>query len=196
MRAPGRAAPLRPGPVPGGLGFAVGRAVRRTRGRAAVVGSVVMKIAMISEHASPLAAVGGVDAGGQNLHVAELAAALARQGHQVTVYTRRDAPHLAEHVRCSAGFDVVHVAAGPPAPIAKDELLPYMPGFGRWMRRRWAVGGRRPDVVHAHFWMSGVAAHQATAGLDVPVVLTFHALGSVKRRHQGPADTSPPERIA
>jgi D-inositol-3-phosphate glycosyltransferase len=155
-----------------------------------------MKIAMISEHASPLAAVGGVDAGGQNLHVAELAAALARQGHQVTVYTRRDAPDLAEHVRCSAGFDVVHVAAGPPAPIAKDELLPYMPGFGRWMRRRWAVGGRRPDVVHAHFWMSGVAAHQATAGLDVPVVLTFHALGSVKRRHQGPADTSPPERIA
>jgi glycosyltransferase involved in cell wall biosynthesis len=155
-----------------------------------------MRVAMISEHASPLAAVGGVDAGGQNLHVAELAAALARQGHEVTVYTRRDDPGLADRVTCSAGFDVVHVAAGPPAPIGKDELLPYMRGFGRWMRRRWAVGGWRPDVVHAHFWMSGVAAHEATAGLDVPVVLTFHALGSVKRRHQGSADTSPPGRIA
>jgi glycosyltransferase involved in cell wall biosynthesis len=59
-----------------------------------------------------------------------------------------------------------------------------------------AEGAReRPDVVHAHFWMSGLACVQAAAGLGIPVLQTFHALGSVKRRHQGDADTSPPNRV-
>jgi glycosyltransferase involved in cell wall biosynthesis len=55
---------------------------------------------------------------------------------------------------------------------------------------------RRPDVVHSHFWMSGRAALAAARPLGLPVVHTFHALGVVKRRHQGAADTSPPERLA
>ncbi|MFD1051080.1 glycosyltransferase, partial [Kibdelosporangium lantanae] len=65
-----------------------------------------MRVAMVSEHASPLAVLGDVDAGGQNLHVAELSAALCRRGHEVTVYTRRDDPHLPERVRAAAGYEV------------------------------------------------------------------------------------------
>lgn len=83
--------------------------------------------------------------------------------------------------------------AGPPAPIPKDELLPYMPEFGRWLAREWAA--EPPDVVHAHFWMSGLAAVDGARALGLPVVQTYHALGTVKRRHQGAADTSPPERV-
>ena len=83
-----------------------------------------MKIAMVSEHASPLAALGGVDAGGQNVHVAALADALARRGHQITVYTRREDPTVAERVSGSPGVEVVHVPAGPPTVLPKDELLP------------------------------------------------------------------------
>lgn len=153
-----------------------------------------MRVAMVSEHASPLAAIGGVDAGGQNLHVAELATALIRGGHEVTVYTRRDRADLPEQVATDAGYDVVHVPAGPATPVGKDALLPHMGAFGQWMARHWAECGP-PEVVHAHFWMSGIAAREATAAGGVPVVLTYHALGSVKRRHQRSADTSPPERI-
>ncbi|RKT54027.1 glycosyltransferase [Saccharothrix australiensis] len=153
-----------------------------------------MRIAMVSEHASPLAALGGVDAGGQNVHVADLSAALARLRHEVTVYTRRDAPDLPERVRTGQGYDVVHVPAGPAAPVPKDELLPHMGDFAEFLRDRWRADP--PDVVHGHFWMSGLASVLATRGLDVPVVQTFHALGVVKRRHQGRADTSPPERVA
>jgi glycosyltransferase involved in cell wall biosynthesis len=153
-----------------------------------------MRIAMISEHASPLAALGGVDAGGQNAHVAELSAALAAQGHEVRVYTRRDSAELPEMVPLGDRVDVVHVPAGPPGPLPKDELLPHMGVFAKWMitdwRRAW-----RPDVAHAHFWMSGLATVTAGRACDVPVVQTFHALGSVKRRHQGTADTSPWHRI-
>ncbi len=104
-------------------------------------GGGAMKIAMVSEHASPLAALGGVDAGGQNVHVAALADALARRGHQVTVYTRREDPTVAERVRARPGVEVVHVPAGPPSVLPKDELLPFMTAFGDWMRQ---TGRARP----------------------------------------------------
>jgi D-inositol-3-phosphate glycosyltransferase len=153
-----------------------------------------VRIAMISEHASPLATLGGVDTGGQNAHVAGLAAALARLGHEVRVYTRRDAVDLPPVVRTAEGVEVVHVPAGPAEPVPRDELLPYMREFGRWLAARWH-GGWTPRVVHAHSWMSGLAAVWAGRRCAVPVVQTYHTLGTVKRRHQGAADTGPPGRI-
>jgi len=151
-----------------------------------------MRIAMVSEHASPLAVLGGVDAGGQNVHVAALATALARRGDEVVVHTRRDDAERARRVRFAAGVEVDHVDAGPPCQLAKDDLLPYMGAFADDLRAQWADDP--PDVVHAHFWMSGLAALAAARPLGIPVVHTFHALGTVKRRHQGAADTSPPVR--
>ncbi|MBO0656167.1 glycosyltransferase [Streptomyces triculaminicus] len=152
-----------------------------------------MRIAMVSEHASPLAALGGPDAGGQNVYVARLAGLLAGRGHEVTVYTRRDGATLPDRVPLPSGAVVEHVRAGPERALPKDELLGHMPAFGDHLARAWAR--TRPDVVHAHFWMSGMASLPGAGDLAVPVVQTFHALGTVKRRHQGAADTSPPERL-
>ena len=152
-----------------------------------------MRIAMVSEHASPLAALGGADAGGQNVHVAALAQAVARRGAEVVVHTRRDNPDLPERVQMAPGVIVHHVDAGPPRQVPKDALLEYMPAFGAELARAWSVAV--PDVVHAHFWMSGHAALLAAREVSVPVVQTFHALGVVKRRYQGDKDTSPPERF-
>ncbi|MEH1016102.1 glycosyltransferase [Micromonospora sp. CPCC 206060] len=154
-----------------------------------------MRIAMISEHASPLAVLGGEDAGGQNTHVAELSTALAQAGHDVRVYTRRDSLGLPATVRADAGVAVVHVPAGPPEPLPKDSLLPYMPEFSRALVEQWQTGDWLPEVVHAHFWMSGLAGITAGRQLGLPVVLTYHALGTVKRRHQGSQDTSPAPRV-
>ena len=83
--------------------------------------------------------------------------------------------------------------AGPPEVVPKDDLLPYMDDFAVDLHRQWKA--HRPDVVHAHFWMSGKAALAAARPLGIPVVLTFHALGIVKRRHQGDRDTSPAGRL-
>ncbi|MGM0928303.1 MAG: glycosyltransferase [Actinomycetota bacterium] len=154
-----------------------------------------MRISMVSEHASPLAVLGGVDAGGQNVHVAALSAALARRGHTVSVYTRRDDPLLPARVAMRPGVEVVHINAGPPEPVPKDELLPFMGQLADGISADWV--DLPPDVVHAHFWMSGVAALDAARRPDscpVPVLQTFHALGTVKRRHQGAQDTSPAQR--
>ncbi|MFI0235123.1 glycosyltransferase [Streptomyces sp. NPDC016845] len=161
---------------------------------AAPVATGALSVALVSEHASPLAALGGVDAGGQNVHVAALAGALADRGHRVTVYTRRDARDLPEETSLRAGVRVHHVPAGPPERIPKDELLPHMDEFGRYLTRAWR--DRPPDVVHSHFWMSGLAALRATRGLGLPLLHTYHALGTVKRRHQRLADPSPPQRVA
>ncbi|OIJ27416.1 glycosyltransferase [Nocardioides luteus] len=151
-----------------------------------------MRVALVSEHANPLAALGGEDAGGQNVHVAALAAGLADDGHEVTVYTRRDDLSTPARVRTD-GYVVEHVPAGPPAEVAKDDLLPYIPELARRLQEAWLL--EPPDLVHTHFWMSGLASLAGVRELGVPLVQSFHALGSVKRRQQGSADTSPPERI-
>jgi phosphoheptose isomerase/glycosyltransferase involved in cell wall biosynthesis len=152
-----------------------------------------VRIALVSEHASPLAVLGDVDAGGQNVHVASLALALGRLGAQVTVHTRRTSPDTPGVVSLGAGVDVDHVDAGPAADIPKDDLLVHMDDFGAELRRRWAADP--PDVVHSHFWMSGLASLAAARPLGIPVVHTFHALGVVKRRYQGDSDSSPSERL-
>jgi D-inositol-3-phosphate glycosyltransferase len=152
-----------------------------------------MRIAMVSEHASPLSVLGGADAGGQNVHVAALAAALARRGDEVVVYTRRDSEALPDRIAFAPGVAVEHVRAGPARFVPKDELWPLMPEFAAGLRTAWRR--RLPDLVHSHFWMSGWASREAAAAFGIPVFHTFHALGTVKRRHQGAADTSPPARL-
>jgi D-inositol-3-phosphate glycosyltransferase len=153
------------------------------------------RIAVISEHASPLAPLGGVDAGGQNLYVGALARHLTRIGYEVDVFTRRDDPDLPDVVAWHDGVRVVHVAAGPPTPLAKEELLPFMPAFADEMARCIEREGRGYDVAHANFFMSGLVAAELKVRLGLPFVVTFHALGKVRRHHQGDADRFPSERL-
>jgi glycosyltransferase involved in cell wall biosynthesis len=134
-----------------------------------------------------------VDAGGQNVHVAALATELAALGHEVVVYTRREDASSAWRVPLAPGVVVEHVTAGPATYVPKDLVLPYMDEFAMQLHASWVRW--RPDVVHSHFWMSGKAAVAAAWSLRIPVVHTFHALGAVKRRHQGMKDTSPAERL-
>jgi len=152
-----------------------------------------MKIAMVSEHANPLGAIGGVDAGGQDAHVEALSRALARAGHWVSVYTWRDACLLPDRVPVAGRLTVEHVPVGPTGPVGKDDLLPYMGELGTRLGRRFAASP--PDVVHSHFWMSGLAALLATRDSGIPVVQTFHSLGVTKRRFRDRRDTSPGARI-
>jgi D-inositol-3-phosphate glycosyltransferase len=154
-----------------------------------------LRIALISEHASPLAALGGTDAGGQNVYVASVARCLAAKGHQVDVLTRRDSPQLPAAVDVRPGLRVLHVDAGPAAPVPKEQLLPHMHEFGS--RALQLFRHSVPyDVVHANFFMSALVGLRLRAMLAVPLVVTFHALGLVRREHQGEADGFPPERIA
>ncbi|MBB3192697.1 hypothetical protein FHS28_000062 [Roseateles terrae] len=153
-----------------------------------------LRVALISEHASPLAQQGSVDAGGQNVYVQHVAAALARRGHHVDVLTRRDQRHLPTAVDMRPGVRVLHIDAGPPSFVPKEQLMPYMKAFGtealRLMRRSLPY-----DVVHANFFMSGVVGLRLQRQLQLPLMQTFHALGAVRQLHQREADAFPPERL-
>jgi glycosyltransferase involved in cell wall biosynthesis len=149
---------------------------------------------MRSENRTPLKiAMVAADAGGQNAGVADLSAALARRGHEVTVYTRRDDPDLPECSETPQGCTMVHVPAGPAAQLPKGELLQYIGPFAQYLDAQWTAD--RPDVAHAHFWTSGIATQLAAKRLNLPAVQTFHTLGVVQRRHQGARDPSPQERM-
>ena len=152
------------------------------------------RVALISEHASPLARPGGVDSGGQNVYVAQLARELAAMGREVDVFTRRDAPGLPDVVPQKHGYRVIHVPAGPASSVRKEDLLPYMDEFASWVIR---FARRRPyDLTHANFFMSAMVSGAIKAATGTPFVVTFHALGRVRRLHQQAADTFPEARLA
>jgi phosphoheptose isomerase len=152
------------------------------------------RIALISEHASPLGVLGGIDAGGQNVYVGQVAKNLAEAGYEVDVFTRRDSELLPETAEWVAGVRIVHVPAGPAAYVRKEDLLPYMPEFTASMLRFCRRQRRAYDVIHANFWTSGLVACDIKRELGTPFVITFHALGRVRRQHQGDADGFPEER--
>ena len=152
------------------------------------------RIALISEHASPLGVLGGVDNGGQNVYVGQIARHLVQLGYDVDVYTRRagDVPQIQDW----HGARVINVPAGPAAWIRKEGILPYMPEFTRFMHDFFTSDDCTPDLIHANFWMSGLVACDLKALTGVPFVVTFHALGRVRRQFQGDADHFPDQRFA
>jgi glycosyltransferase involved in cell wall biosynthesis len=151
------------------------------------------KIAIVSDHASPLAAPGRTDAGGQNVYVAHVAREFAVRGYDVDVFTRRDDPRAPASQPLGNGVTVRNVSAGPPAPVSKDDLLPHMSRFTDEVEAACLAGGH--DVLHANFWMSGLVAATVKRRLGIPFIVTFHALGKIRRREQGAADGSPDLRI-
>ncbi|NJN17410.1 MAG: glycosyltransferase family 1 protein [Oscillochloris sp.] len=158
--------------------------------------TIQKRIAMVSEHAGPIALLGGVDAGGQNVHLDELSRNLGSLGYAVDIFTRRDDPKLPEVVDWAPGVRVIHVNAGPVQTIPKDDIWPHMAEFTGGMLTFMLRSGARYDLLHGHFWMSGWAVARLRQRLQLPAVQIFHATGITKRHHQGAADTSPPERIA
>jgi D-inositol-3-phosphate glycosyltransferase len=153
-------------------------------------------LALISEHASPLSILGGVDSGGQNVYVGQLAKNLAALGYEVDVFTRRDSDLLPETAEWIHGVRIVHVPVGPPRFVRKEELLPYMPDFAAYMTRFCRCQRSPYDLIHANFWMSGLVAAELKQTLGIPFVITFHALGRVRRLHQKEADGFPDDRFA
>jgi phosphoheptose isomerase/glycosyltransferase involved in cell wall biosynthesis len=151
------------------------------------------RIALLSEHASPLGRLGGADAGGQNVYVGELAAALASLGYEVDVLTRRDNELVPETAEWKRGVRIVHVAAGPPRHVPKERLLVHMEEFTRRTRALSVRNGY--ELIHANFFMSGLVAADLRKLLGIPFVVTFHALGRIRRQHQGAADRFPDQRF-
>lgn len=153
------------------------------------------KIAFISEHASPLATLGGVDSGGQNVYVGELAKHLAQLGFEIDIFTRCDNERLPSIVLWVKDVRIIHIKAGPQYFIEKEQLLGYMGEFADNMERFIHRENIVYHLIHANFFMSAMVAQTLKNKIAVPFVVTFHALGAVRKLHQGANDAFPPERL-
>jgi D-inositol-3-phosphate glycosyltransferase len=118
---------------------------------------------------------------------------LARIGYEVDIFTRKDSPIQTEIYEWQPGVRVIHVPAGPAEYIPKEELFPYMEEFSHYIMS--FCIDESYDLIHANFWMSGWVALEVKRMLDVPFVITFHALGKIRRLYQKESDKFPFERI-
>ncbi|HZS76116.1 MAG TPA: glycosyltransferase [Ktedonobacteraceae bacterium] len=153
------------------------------------------RIAFLSEHASPVAVLGGADAGGQNVYVNEVSRNLAARGYLVDVFTRRDSIETPEVIEWGQGVRVINLKAGPLQSRPKDELWPFMGEFRDSLLNFMQRDEVHYDLIHGNFWMSGWVAIELRRKLGIPAVQIFHAMGKTKRRHQKKVDTSPGDRI-
>jgi D-inositol-3-phosphate glycosyltransferase len=152
------------------------------------------RLAIVSVHTSPLAQPGTGDGGGMNVYVRSLGRALARAGVSCDVLARVEDPELPRDVACEPGLVVRHLVAGPTRPLPTDELLPLVDDFSDRIVDLYRDPMQRPDLLHANYWLSGLAVHRAKHRLDLPMVATFHTLARVKARAEGTPE--PKVRVA
>lgn len=152
-------------------------------------------VAMLSIHTSPLASPGYTkDAGGMNVYMRQLALELGLRNNTVDIFTRWTSETTPRIVRLSKNVRVIHIKAGPLVPIHKNDLYQYVPTFARQIAAFTAAEARTYDVVHSHYWLSGVAAMQLARCWSVPHVIMFHTLGRLKENAH-PAEHEPQLRL-
>jgi len=157
---------------------------------------VKLRVAMLSVHTCPLAAPGGKETGGMNVYVREAARELARMDVHVDVFTRSQNPTIPRVVVMAQGARVVHLPAGPEAPMPREEVHRHLDQFVAGVEAfRWDEG-LDYDLVHAHYWLSGAAGLSLRETWGVPLVQMFHTLGRLKNSvAHSPAEVEPELRI-
>jgi D-inositol-3-phosphate glycosyltransferase len=153
------------------------------------------RVAMLSVHTSPLAQPGAGDGGGMNVYVRSVAEALTRAGVECDVLTRAEHPDQPPIVELEPGLRVVHLDAGPRAPVPKRALPALLDELVASAREHLRCGRPCYDAIHANYWVSGAVAHRLKHELDVPMVATFHTLARVKAEAGIVDDPEPRGRV-
>jgi D-inositol-3-phosphate glycosyltransferase len=154
------------------------------------------RIAILSVHTCPLAALGGKETGGMNVYLREISRALGRLGLGIDVFTRSQDPEIPEVVRLGPGARVVHIPAGPARPLARAAVADHLEAFADRVEAFRTREGLRYDLVHSHYWLSGLVGLDLARRWDLPLVHMFHTLGAIKNAvARGSGDTEPVERL-
>ncbi|GAC1362330.1 MAG: glycosyltransferase [Ktedonobacteraceae bacterium] len=152
-------------------------------------------VAMLSIHASPLDSPGRTkDAGGMNVYIRELARELSYQNTTVDIFTRWTNEDLPQVVSLFENVRVIHVKAGPVAPVHKNDLYQYTPTFARHVDEFRRRASMQYDALHSHYWLSGVAAMRLACYWNIPHVTMFHTFGRLKQMAQ-PSAYEPAVRL-
>src|SRR5579859_3334856 len=149
-------------------------------------------IAMLSIHTSPLDSPGSKkDAGGMNVYMRELAQTLSNHHSHIDIFTRRTDKDTPQIVQLSQNTRVIHVQAGPIAPLHKNDLYQYTPTFARYIDEFRRNESRHYDLIHSHYWLSAVAATRLACHLHIPHLTMSHTLARLKQL-PNPKEPEPP----
>ncbi len=152
-------------------------------------------IAMLCIHTSPLDQPGRTkDAGGMNVYIRELTHELSHLGLNVDIFTRWVHPNLPQVVELAPGVRVIHIKAGPQKTLHKNDLYQYTPTFARHIEEFRQSEGTHYDIIHSHYWLSGVAAMRLACHWNVPHITMFHTLGKLKQQ-ANPDEPEPALRL-
>ncbi|HEU5383910.1 MAG TPA: glycosyltransferase [Ktedonobacteraceae bacterium] len=152
-------------------------------------------VAMLSVHTSPLALPGSAkDAGGMNVYIRELARELGRPHFTIDIFARRTQSDQPEIVYLTPHVRVIFIEAGPAAPVEKHDLYHYIPVFAQKIEEFSRRTGKKYDLLHSHYWLSGVAAQQLARSWDIPHITMFHTLAHLKQL-ANPAQPEPALRL-
>jgi D-inositol-3-phosphate glycosyltransferase len=157
---------------------------------------VKLSVAMLSVHTCPLAALGGKETGGMNVYVRQVARELGRMGVHVDVFTRSQNSTIPRVVELGPGARVVHLPAGPEAPMPREALHRHLDEFAAGVEGFAREHDIRYDLIHSHYWLSGVAGLRLREAWATPLVQMFHTLGRLKNAvAQSSAELEPSLRI-
>ncbi len=149
------------------------------------------RIATLMVHTSPLDQAGIGDAGGMNVYVAENAKRMAAMGVEVDIFTRRNHADLPDVVHLADGVNVRHIDGGPIDGLVKEELPKYVGKLSGEFTR--ALAGKSVyDVIHSHYWISGMVAIPASQKLGIPLVHTMHTMAKVKNLNLADGESAEP----
>jgi D-inositol-3-phosphate glycosyltransferase len=158
---------------------------------------VSLRIAVLSVHTCPLAVLGGKETGGMNVYVRELARELGRMRVTADIFTRSQNPAIPRVVRIGDGVRVVHLSAGPQAPMPRERVYDHLDDFTDGVEAFRIGHGIEYDLIHAHYWLSGSAGLTLRDRWGVPLVQMFHTLGRLKNdATRNGAEREPDLRIA
>jgi D-inositol-3-phosphate glycosyltransferase len=146
------------------------------------------KVLFISDHGDPLARLGGKQSGGQNNYVKQLALALDELGLNVDVVTHWCNPNTPQIEAFGENCRVIRIAAGHKGYMNKSEMINILPAFYREMQDMIPINTY--DIVHSHYWISGLLGLIIKNNYEIPLVHTSHSLGIAKYRGTGKKETT------
>jgi len=139
-----------------------------------------LKIAMISVHSCPVGKLGGRDTGGMNVYIVELARQLGRRGHLVDIYTRVHQPRHEQIVSLGQNVRLIHLKTGSNEEIPKIDIYSYLQNFTCEVENFRKFENSHYDLIHSHYWLSGLVGKQLQTSWHLPHVVMFHTLGAIK----------------
>ena len=154
-----------------------------------------LRIALIGDCAATRAGPGNLGFSGQDVAVGQLAHELARGGHAIDVYARRDAPGQPQVAQLGDNIRLIRVPAGPPCPLRKEHTLAHVDAFSRFVARFVRRQPDRYDIVHAHSFMAGAVAQHLKETLGLPFAVSLHAPGRLRARARAASDPFSSARI-